>query len=671
MKIKFIIVGFLHLIYTVDIQACVPPRQEIVRELIHIARNSTAQMSPLKKEKHDSITRKINTLDISTLIYCSQQSDVKKHFTLYETIARKIVAYCTDPIRIRECLKTGNFIEPLTQEEQKVCARLIMAFHPVTECILSQFGRTHLLQCYDFSKSSPEQIRCASLLPEGTTCAALSHEGKLFFFDEHANKIGPFTTLTKPIYQMSVHPQSTECAIAHSTMLTIMNINTLKMSTLTTEKEVLTVAYSDKGNFYISTSSDSQAQVYEHTTHTPLFTLNGHQELIMSACIHEESNRIATASSDGTIKIWNLKNGECLSTIPVGQHIFGVCFNAPASHIYVAAHDKKVYCYDLTTLTSDFSLPHTVAHGEVRRLFYVDAENMLVTTTDDGCLHLWNIETHQKVFSKKIAEGFHDSDFSRTSLRYLATKVDGTLELGRLTLLLNLHKEIMSQFSLNDALLSIYFWTFKKAIIGVHSDSTLYKLVQRLPDKIRNLLTINRTPQMSYFGLDVEADTLEQYIPCLSRENNIVFLEYNVAMQSDLFRALQEFYVGQKSNVNFTSLSHKHLQNIMLVMHLMHYQTHVSENVRKAFIAMLIDSHESSSFDHVLASLQCTYELDIPELYDQFTQYVIRRLERTPQERTNRHLNSLPSTVSAQINRYLMEHEGSLSHQLDKQLPQS
>jgi WD40 repeat protein len=43
--------------------------------------------------------------------------------------------------------------------------------------------------------------------------------------------------------------------------------------------------------------------------------LSGHQGFVNSAAFHPDGKRLASGSRDGTIRLWDIKTGECLSVL--------------------------------------------------------------------------------------------------------------------------------------------------------------------------------------------------------------------------------------------------------------------------------------------------------------------------------------------------------------------
>src|SRR6266480_6903838 len=50
-----------------------------------------------------------------------------------------------------------------------------------------------------------------------------------------------------------------------------------------------------------------------------LQTLEGHSRLVSSVAFSHDSARLASASADETVKIWNASSGECLQTLGISK----------------------------------------------------------------------------------------------------------------------------------------------------------------------------------------------------------------------------------------------------------------------------------------------------------------------------------------------------------------
>ncbi|KAF2681633.1 hypothetical protein K458DRAFT_456633 [Lentithecium fluviatile CBS 122367] len=59
-----------------------------------------------------------------------------------------------------------------------------------------------------------------------------------------------------------------------------------------------------------------------------LSTLEGHSASVWSVAFSHDSTRLASASDDRTVKVWDARSGECLSTIKVEEPLYSISFDS-------------------------------------------------------------------------------------------------------------------------------------------------------------------------------------------------------------------------------------------------------------------------------------------------------------------------------------------------------
>jgi WD40 repeat protein len=78
---------------------------------------------------------------------------------------------------------------------------------------------------------------------------------------------------------------------------------------------VSSVAFSHDSTRLASASSDSTVKIWDASSGACLQTLKGHSGVVRSVAFSHNSTRLASASFDSTAKIWDASSGACLQTL--------------------------------------------------------------------------------------------------------------------------------------------------------------------------------------------------------------------------------------------------------------------------------------------------------------------------------------------------------------------
>lgn len=65
-----------------------------------------------------------------------------------------------------------------------------------------------------------------------------------------------------------------------------------------------------------------------------LQTLEGNSNADTFVVFSHDSTKLASASSDKTIKLWDASSGACLQTLDIGKTLYGLSFNSTSYCFY-------------------------------------------------------------------------------------------------------------------------------------------------------------------------------------------------------------------------------------------------------------------------------------------------------------------------------------------------
>ncbi|KAF2815354.1 HET-domain-containing protein [Mytilinidion resinicola] len=101
---------------------------------------------------------------------------------------------------------------------------------------------------------------------------------------------------------------------------------------------VKSVAFSHDSTRLASASDDRTVKIWDASSGACLSTLEGHSNYsVRSVAFSHDSTRLASASNDYTVKIWDASSGACLSTLDVGRGLENISFDTTGSYLYTTS----------------------------------------------------------------------------------------------------------------------------------------------------------------------------------------------------------------------------------------------------------------------------------------------------------------------------------------------
>jgi WD40 repeat protein len=149
-----------------------------------------------------------------------------------------------------------------------------------------------------------------------------------------------------------------------------------------------------------------------------IFNLTGHSNMVKSVAITTDGKRVVSASSDQTLKVWDLETGSELYTLSGHSGgVNGVAVTPDGKRVLSASDDKTLKVWDLETGSELCTL--SGHYGNVNAVTVTLDGKRAVSASEDQTLKIWNLETGKVVEVRTIN--------SSGSLDEVAVTPDGKL----------------------------------------------------------------------------------------------------------------------------------------------------------------------------------------------------------------------------------------------------
>jgi tricorn protease-like protein len=163
---------------------------------------------------------------------------------------------------------------------------------------------------------------------------------------------------------------------------------------------VVAVAFSADGKFFATgggaPTEDGEVKVYTADTWELITQIrNGHSDTVYGLCFSPDNKKIATASADKFIKVWELPSGKFIKSFEGHtHHVLDVGWQADGKYLASAGADNtiKVWDYEKGEQFKTINNAHT---KQVTRLLFVGKTPQVATCSGDSTVKFVNVVSGQ------------------------------------------------------------------------------------------------------------------------------------------------------------------------------------------------------------------------------------------------------------------------------------
>jgi len=186
------------------------------------------------------------------------------------------------------------------------------------------------------------------------------------------------------------------------------------------------VVFSYNATRLASASYDSTVKIWDASSGKCLQTLKGHSDTVRSVTFSHDSTRLASASDDNTVKVWNTSSGACLQTLE--GHIFSVnsvAFSRDSSRLASASNDRTIKTWNAS---SGKCLQTLEGHSySVNSVVFSRDSTRLASVSEDETVKIWDASSGKCLQNFHVGKVLYDISFDATGL-YLHTEI-GTIDI--------------------------------------------------------------------------------------------------------------------------------------------------------------------------------------------------------------------------------------------------
>ncbi|MGH3808360.1 MAG: AAA family ATPase, partial [Pseudonocardiaceae bacterium] len=189
---------------------------------------------------------------------------------------------------------------------------------------------------------------------------------------------------------------------------------------------VAEVTFSPNGHILATASGDGTAKLWDAATHQLIATLTGHTNIVRSVAFSPDGHILATASDDGTAKLWDVATHQLVTTLTGHTDVVEAVAFSPDGHILATASDDgTAKLWDVATHQLIATL--TGHSGDLEAVNFSPDGHTLATASIDSSVLLWYID--DRILTPRPKFPINEVAFSPDGNTFATAGIDKTAKL--------------------------------------------------------------------------------------------------------------------------------------------------------------------------------------------------------------------------------------------------
>ncbi|WOD41900.1 AAA family ATPase [Nodosilinea sp. E11] len=194
------------------------------------------------------------------------------------------------------------------------------------------------------------------------------------------------------------------------------------IATLSHEDMVRAVSFTLDGQRVATASSDGTARVWEASTGKVIATLS-HDDEVIAVSFSPDGQRVATANSDGTARVWEASTGKVIANLSHDKKVWAVSFSPDGQRVATASSDGTARVWEAST----GKIIATLSHDDVVWAVSFSPDGQRVATaSSDGTARVWEASTGEAIATLSHDAAVYAVSFSPNGQRVATASDDGT-----------------------------------------------------------------------------------------------------------------------------------------------------------------------------------------------------------------------------------------------------